>query len=456
MGKDFFYLLAGLSFVSLLFALRRKEGIVQFPALFAGAFAFSIVPQMVGHVFFPGSLPDRVYEDNGVGLALLLCVLCLLGGMVGYGGSRNHVPRMAALIPRISLERLFVVGVILHVVGLYGAIRLDSLAGGFRTRFTHGGHYELAWTGLPVIYAYIAKLAPLGLALALNGTLARGTVLRWCVIASMTLYPMANIILLGRRSTTVELVLVFLVSLWFQKRWAPPRVVSIAACMAGGLLIIMMPAYRTQANQTGDVRAAIVEADFQKRLEQYWKAEKGEGMENLIIGVPARMHAGSYGFGFSFWNALVDHFVPGQLVGRSTKDALFVRIMDSDAAIFWEYCGRSVDYGSFRTGPYSAYTEFWFFGCLLYVFIARVFCVLWRLANELRMPGAQALYVATLLNAPMAVVNSLTAAFASFMLSAIIVYVSMAAAEQLVPAPGRHALPAARRRVRQPVPGRRV
>lgn len=421
-----FFTLCALSAFFLIRGLWRKDGIYQFPVIFSAAFAFSTVPQLVNYVFYPPRLPPQVYADHGVDYGILMCILCLVAGVAGYYAPLRQAPvGLRRLLPDVHAERMFWAGVALGLIGLYGSMRVDALAGGFRARFTEGGHYDLEWTGAPVLWIYVGKCLWFALPLCLLGVLRRGTILKWMISAALLLYPVMSIIFLGRRSATFGLAVILLLSLWFQKRWAPPRVVAIAGMAVGGMLIILLPHYRMEANKTGDIKMAIEQVNVDEAVNLYLQGGRSEGMENLILGIPARMYTGSFTYGAGFWNAVVEDLVPAQIVGRETKNALVLQIGQTDAVAFGEYCGLLPEYGAFQTGPYSVYTEFWFFGCLLYAVVGLGYRHLWFLASEQELLSAQVLYVVVALLPAMSVVNSLTGALPLALLAASVVLAAM-------------------------------
>lgn len=410
MALFLFWCLTGLSAFYLVASLRVRENYLAFPVLFSGTFLFSIVPQMLNHVFHPGRLPTQVYADGGVEYALFMALLCLIAGMLGYqadrGGSTYPTP------PAYNIEHVFWAGMAFCTVGLFGVFRLAELAGGFRAQFTEGGHYSLEWSGAPVIWVYVTALLPLGLAFCLTSALARGSFLKWTLTGVMLLYPLATILFLGRRSMIFRIALIVLTALWFQRRWAMPRWLVPASMLVGAALIVFVPYYRGQANQTGDLRAAATGIDFERATEAYLLGDRSEGMDNLIIGIPARHAHPSFGLGIAFWNETVEYLVPGSLLGKDLKESMKIDVAESDDRVFSKYCGQSVEYGSFMTGPYSVFEEFWFFGCLAFYVVGRIYRRLWLLANRPGSLGYQLVYASFALLIPMTVVNSVPGSLA--------------------------------------------
>ena len=406
-----YYTLITLSAFFLLFALRRPEGIYQFPALFSGAFLFSIVPQLWNHVYHPGRLPQIVYESHGVEYGILMCILCLVAGNLGYGTPIRRLPRWHLRLPQISDRHLIPTGLLLAVIGLYGALSLDRMAGGMGARFTGGGHYDLSWTGMTVVYSYISAGIVLGFLLCLNAALSKASLTRWTIVAATAVYPVLSIIFLGRRTMVFRMALFVAGTLWFRKRWAPPRIAVVAAMVLGGIAIITLDAYRSYAVRTGDLRGAFAQVDFREELLSYAEGGHQEGMDNLIIGIPARMHAGSFTLGSSIWNSLVNSLVPAVFVGRSLKSAMVFRVGKNNSDIFHQFAGVDPAFGAFSTGPYAVFAEWHFLGCLFYFLLARFFRRLWVGSMQPHAMTLQILYIASLLFVPLFVVDSHSATF---------------------------------------------
>ena len=414
-----FYTLCLVCLAGFIEALRSKEGIFQFPFLFAASFLFSLIPQTVSFVFFSERLPPAVAEDYGVELALLMCILCFLAGWLGYRRPLVQSSTVRKPLPVLSHEKMFYAGVALYAIAFYGMWSLAQLAGGFKTQFMGGGHYALTWSGAPVIYAYLIKLMYPALMLCVLSAMHRGSLYKWSIIALFLLYPLATTVFLGRRSGTFYLAVTVAMCLWFQKRVAVPRLLAVAGCLLVGALIILMPEYRGNVNKTGNVRESVESVEVREAINNYLRGERGEGFENFVLGAGARLHSGSFSFGLGFWNALIEDLVPAQLVGADLKKLIMPTGAASDAELFPERYGTSPERGSVDTGPYSVYSQFFLFGCVFYYFMARAYRRLWWHAEEKGNLQAQIWYTATVILIPVSVINSCMVASAALVYSAL-------------------------------------
>ncbi len=420
-----FYSLLVLSAFALLHALRKRDGALQFQALFAAAFLFSVVPQLVNHVFYPGRLPRVVYDNYGVEWAIVICILCLLAGWMGYSlpiRRTGFVPKLLDKMPSVPTNTFFWIGTACYGIGFIGAYKLATLAGGFEQQFMGGGHYALEWSGAPVVYIYIMKLLYPGLILAFLSVLRKGSLLKWLIVIGMFVYPVFIIIFLGRRSVTFSIGLYVFLCLWFEKKWTLPRSAFIGLFALAGLIVIAAPYWRSQANMTGDVLGAIQTVNIKTATDNYFVGEKGEGMNNLVIGSAARFSQFEFNYGAVFWNALIDIFVPAQFTSREFKDSLFVKVKD-DGAIFNEFCGVDVVYGSYMTGPYSVFSEFSLVGAVFFMFFARFFKMLWHYTSSNNHLLPRMLYSVFAFNIAFSVVSSAPVIVSRMVLEILIIII---------------------------------
>ena len=142
----------------LVWGVMARERFYQYPTIAGAAWLFYIVPQAVGTLRHPQKLPDAVLKDNALEIALGMCVLCALMGALGYACGKRSGTGVNQPRPEYSMDKLFLAGVVLCVIGYYGAYLLANLSGGFVAHFVRGGSYKLQWRGEPVMYVFISRL----------------------------------------------------------------------------------------------------------------------------------------------------------------------------------------------------------------------------------------------------------------------------------------------------------
>jgi len=356
-----FSVLVLLSVAMLAWGLAGRERFYQFPTLAGATWLFFMCPQVVGALRNPGKYPNIVLSDHGLETALAMCVLCAACGWLGYlrpsGGRTSEVHDLT------PPQSLFLAGVSLYAVGFFGAYKLAELSGGFIHQFTEGGHYALEWRGLPVLYFGIAQMIYPGLLLALLGALRQPTTVKKFTVALFSVYPIAVSLLLGRRSMTAFLCMIFLLAFFFVRRWTPPRWLFATALLLGGLFVLVAPQYRA-LSQYGFRNGEISEIQIKASVEEVLSGQSYAEFDALVVTAAAVNRTGILDFGKGFYNSTVAQLVPRQLVGEEFKESLFLAGSDEDIA--YKTYRWSIPYGSTPTGPSNAFAEFWFFGAGLY------------------------------------------------------------------------------------------
>lgn len=402
-----FFVLLALSFRCFAWGLLRPDRLYQFPTLFGAAWLFYIIPQASGAVNNPDKYPEWVLGDGGLQLALLMCILCVQAGWSGYHNRRSANPSSPPLAeaPRYSDSRLFTSAAALYAVGLYAAYLLASLAGGFVDQFTGGGHYELEWSGLPVRYVFFAQFIYPALAIAWLAYLRRPTSVRAAFLALFSIYPIATTIFLGRRASTVFLLLIVFLGLFFVRRWAPPRPVMLAGVVLMALFVALAPQYRT-VTQYGFDMEQLREVQVKSSLADILSGKAYAEFDALVVTIASYDRDKEFGFGSGFYNATIGQLVPRQLVGEEIKSGLMLDLWGDT----WRagLLSSEIPYGSNPTGVANAFVEFWFFGAAIYYLFAAGVRRLWERAAGNHSLGAQVWYVLIASFIPISVLGSLT------------------------------------------------
>ena len=407
-----FFLLLVLSLRGFVWGLMKPERIYQFPLLFGAAWLFYMIPQAFGVLSNSGKFPEGVLQDSGIEIALLMSVLCVYAGWRGYFAcdfSESSTQKVKNTVSRVfyfySDERLFQAGVILYVIGFYANYLLASLTGGFIQQFTSGGHYSLQWTGLPVMYVFFGQLVYPGLLFVCLAFFRRPTIPRSVILLLFSIYPLAMTVFLGRRSMTVYLILIMLLSLFFTRRWLPPRALVAAGAVLIGMFVLIAPQYRT-ITQYGFDLEQIREIQVQSSLVDMFSGEQYAEFDAFVVSSAAMNREMLLGLGTGFYNATVAQLVPRQLVGESIKTSLMFDLWDSKINTEKLY-SWNIPYGSNPTGVANAFTEFWFAGALVYFFAAFYIRRLWEVAVHPHNHGAQVWYVVISILVPVSVIGSL-------------------------------------------------
>lgn len=387
--------------------VKKSERLYQFPTLFGAAWLFYMVPQALGAVNNPDKFPPGVLQDGGLETSLLMCIACVQAGWSGYhskwwfksGG-------FGALKPVVfSDQRILGAGVALYAMGFYANYLLASLAGGFVKQFSAGGHYALEWSGLPVAYVFFGQFIYPGLLFVCLALFHRPTVFRGAVFLLFSLYPIATTVFLGRRSMTAYLLLIVFLSLFFIRRWAPPKSIVFAGFLAIALFVVIAPQYRT-VTQYGLNLEQLKEIQVENSIDDIISGKSYVEYDALVVSSALMNAEGLYGLGTNFYNATIAQLVPRQLVGQEFKSSLTFNLWGEAASTERRYYWVT-PYGSNPTGVANAFAEFWFFGALIYYFGGVVVRHLWQNALCRTNHGAQIWYVMISLLVPISVIGSL-------------------------------------------------
>jgi len=367
-------MLVGVSLSMILWGLRDRDRIYQFPLLAGSVWLFYVAFQALQVVLNPRWVPLGAQRDGGIEMALLMSVLCALSSFLGY---LRPSPMRVYKITMISYSygRLFVGGAVLIGVAYISFYMLAGLSGGIREHYSVGGSYGLEWSGLPVALVFFNRMVYPGLALCLLATLHKPNIVRVTVVIVGTLLPLANIILLGRRTEFVFLMLTFGLCFFFKRRWVPPRSWAVAAMIFGCLMVIAMPEYR-RYSQIGADQTKILDIDVRELLLAEIKAERPVEFVYPVVQLPATQRALEFNYGLGFYNMLVKEWVPSILVGRDFKNALFIEGPDFEKHTK-RYYSWAPRHGWIPLGTTDVFLEFWYFGAFLFFLIGWGFRILW-------------------------------------------------------------------------------
>ena len=377
-------------------AFHSRAGMLHFPFLAGAGLLGFLVPQAIGIVRNPEMAPGP-----GIDKALLMCTLCALA--IHYGW-RSPIPyRWKLAARRCPLPRMYSIGLALMAVGLAGFYKLTSLSGGIAAHYSSHGNYSLKWSGLPVVYSFLADYLVAGLALCTLAAFALKSNPRLLPPAVAVAIQLATIVFLGRRSAAVNLLVFFGCTAWFAKLWLPPRSFWIAAAPLAAIAMFLAPEYRSHS-QLGADHERIKDIGVRQTLAKVFDGTPAE-FWSLCHLVQITDDTGLYQYGAGLYNAFIADFVPKLLVGEDRKQALLIPMRNAEHvpnAYVWE-----MPYGMVSTGPGTAYREFWFFGCLYFYFLARFMRYLWTRAETAGDLLAKAAYMLSATPAIASVTNDM-------------------------------------------------
>jgi len=380
-----FFSFVAASLGMLVYGLRSRTGMLQYPFLMGMVFVCYLLYQAVGMFLHRDSIPTGPFTES-----LLMLTLCCLGCMVGY---RFRPIRFIRPVARYKPQRLLYAGLILIIIAWFGYYKLTSLTGGILSFFsTEGGHSSFNWSGLPVRYNFFVAMVYPGLTLCLVAYQLRPGRGAFLICAFGMILPFAYVVLMGRRNITAWLGLTLLLHLYWSRRYVPPRTFIAVFLFLGLLAIYVGPEYRRHS-QLGADHSQILDISVKEKLYQALDPDKIE-LKNGVYVVAAFSESGNYGYGSLFYDQLVINFVPRQIFGDKLRSSLMLEdgydFIDRQTVKTMHYYRPG---NEFMSGYAELYSQFSYLGCLYFVLLGVIFKTLWIGSTTYSSPTCRILYM---------------------------------------------------------------
>jgi hypothetical protein len=375
MMLDLFSLLlyGSINIAMVLWYLRGRGRFYQFP-FWAGMIALGFFfPQAVGGLFNSNIFPEVSYAKG-----MLFASLCTLGLWFGFSTAIKKEIRLSSWLNcSFDTKRLYYVGVFFCLFGFFFQWKLWSLPEEVLA--------SSLWSGATVKYLFFASVFKFGLVVLLILYLSQKKVLNVKIL--IFLVPcfflfFGAIVLRGRRAEMMNLFSYCIVSLWFIKKIAVPRIVLVWSVVLGLLFINGIGIYRGIMSQKevsfSDRMQQAIDADYLQSSKSLVE-EPGPEFVNYITYRDIYESECAFDFGLKHWNLLVFNFVPAQIVGRSVKNSFLLPIANI-FKIAEEKRGYLPTTGSTLTGYCDSFGSFWWFGFIKYMLIGWVMARLYQSA----------------------------------------------------------------------------
>ena len=351
--------LAGICGGLLLWGVLQPGRIYEFPFLTGATMAGWVLPQLVGlthNVFLPpGALSKTVF----------MTILCAGACFFGYIWQSR---RRFVFDFNLDEDKLLHVAIILTAFGGFFYIALSRLP---------EEQLELTqFTGASVAYLFFADVLSYGFAIALLLYCRRGSRVALALALFASSFYLERIVFAGRRGDVVQLVLMLMLALWFQRSRLVPISVMLVALIGGSLVFNSIDQYRAIAlSKENRDWSRLANIDFVQNLESLTR-EGGEEMTDAVYKIAATDAEQNFDFGLFNWNMLIFNYVPAQLVGQNLKSLLMVDLPDDASNRF----GYSGNVGATATGMSDAFSSFWYFGAMKFFLIAFLMAIVYRSA----------------------------------------------------------------------------
>lgn len=370
----YLYLLIAICIGLLGWGLIRLERVYQYPFFMGSIFVSFILPQAIALINHPGPVSQQALER-----VLLMACLCAAMCWLGY-----QLPPNDSLLNQLDIsvnnKKLLHGGIIFVLIGYVSAFLIYQLPEAELKTTT--------WTGPLTIYAFFVELVFPGFTIILLSTLKRPNIEKIILLAFASALPIQTIILYGRREPTATFILTIGLSLYYFRRYIPPRWLVIAMIAIALLVIPLTSNYRSIAT-TGNWGQLL---DLQPVENLHSFIEKGQILElrNAALLMDASVKTGQYGYGTDYWNTLVFRFIPAQIVGYDLKNSLNMHPHSYQLKTLYNY---SIPIGSTPTGIADSFIQFDYFGCLFFAFLGVFFKNIWVSAVDRKNTFSQILYI---------------------------------------------------------------
>ena len=337
--------------------LLQPDGMLRYPFLASTVYLGWFLPQAIG-------LSEEAWLPvGGYSILMFMALLCLLGI---YSADKVRLRPGRAQLWEYDERKLLLGSVGLTAFGTFFAFMISSLP----PEMLSG-----AWTGVATIYLFMAKAQYFGFAVAFLLLLRSFSKLALLVAMFNMYFFLFAIFIGGRRGVALEISLIILTALWFERRIMLPRLMIIALAVIGSLLFNSIGQYRSLTYRGSKLGYGAGEwsipsineirsIDYIGTLESFAATGSNE-VSNAIYYISAVNNSSDFNFGGTYWNDLLFRYVPGQLLGIDFKQSLMLQLYDSTSPIF----AYERQIGTTYTGFFDSFSAFWYFGAFSFFLI---------------------------------------------------------------------------------------
>lgn len=354
----------------LIWGLRERGRIVEFPFLAGVAFAGFVLPQLVGLTRNAAMLPPAAL-DRLLLMATLCAAMCWLGYVAaprkwkGFGWS-------------FDVAQLTTAAWVLLAVGAVCWTLLYSLP---EEELNKGG-----LSGVATAYLFFARLTGYAFVIGLLLYLYRRDRASLVLTALAAFPTVYRAVFLGRRAAAAELAFGVVAAVWLARGKLPPRTVFAPLAVTAMLMASFSVAdYRSRAlDNEGLSIGEIGSIGWWDNVESVLNSG-GPELPNALYMMDLAAEAGEFDYGASAWDFLVFSYVPAQVLGADFKESLYLRwgldIGAQDEVMAARFGYQRIN-GTTATGITDSFLSFGYFGCLKFFLIAWVMAQLYGAARR--------------------------------------------------------------------------
>jgi hypothetical protein len=398
----FFLVLTGLLIVC--WSLKPRSRIYEFPFFTSLGFLGLIAPQGIG--LYNDPYPVSIaYID----LTILLAIFCLMAAWLGYVKTQPSVRFLSKFNREYSVDKLFYFGIVYVIIGFIFNILISGVP--------EEQLNESQWTGILTIYFFFSRLLYLGFALIFIATLRTPSKSRWYIVILSSFWPVFKLLFLARRTESIIFFCIILIAIFFVRGYVLPLYIMLIMLLFGALAINTIGVFRSELSEVGiglknwtdffnfnwidDWISAIRRVDWWQAFQnEVIKSDVSETNKSVTSElkfaasvIEVTNHSWDFGLGSSYWNTLINRYIPAQLVGKSLKFALQIPTPNIREKIFEYYKFQTFSTGFTLPLMADIFFQFWFLGLLVYYWLASMMKFLWMISVVSKNIIFQVLYV---------------------------------------------------------------
>ena len=397
------------------------------PVLSAAVLLGWFLPQAITTLNYASGVPE-----NGVLLLLLSANLSFTGLLIGWSVGRGKLtPQQYRRVGiHLAIKQLrsgrygFLAAAFVAVAALVQALTQLQPAEALSAQQP---------TGLITILMALWTLNPIALFLGITCFIVFRTKISFIVALIAIACYAAPILLHFKRNDILEFGAVILFSLWIVKNWSVPRLAIPVGFLVGLLLLFGVGEIRRASGYSlaadGSLERNAVTIETIAKIDWAGVIENAQLANDEFMNGAFTMdyvsRYSSFGLGANLWNAFVQRWVPGQLVGDAVKQSMYITSFSS-LDVLASY-GQNWRVGTTSTGFPQGYKDFWFIAIVFYVAIGRICRHLYSRAVTGDIPAASVYMGTVLLGIP-----SFTHGTYSFFLALPLMIISYLFVERLI------------------------
>ena len=382
------YIIIIISSIFIIWSFIKYDHIYSFHTITFFAFFAFIGPQFIG--LYNNPYPISLWA---IDLSNFIASACLITCLISYSYFNNK-KYCSKISNQYYSEKVFNIifffGVFYTIVGsffifLLGNLPIEELS-------------SSQWTGTPVLYLFFARLIYPGFALLLFPTLKNPTFFKILLVFLSLALPLLRFFLLARRTELAILLSIIALGFFFTRNFKPKKFLVFIFCFLFILFSSSVGSYRNSLNSAnanpydilsiskkdwlGDVINSVSSVDWVDGINEANSGNKLSELKFAASVIEVSTEKGEYGFGTIYWNKFINNFVPSQLVGKDFRNSILISSPDF-IGLTYNYYGQR----TFRTGltgvvVKDVYSQFSFFGPLVYIPVSWFFNRVWVIANN--------------------------------------------------------------------------